>query len=258
MNRYKITEVQLKSAKKFLAGKKTNGVPNWTKKFQDDLTIKNGKIFFKEQEIIPSEKVNEYLRKTFYTKNEDVPLSRDGAFHAMKKRPVIGISRRAIMDFLKAQRPVEMGRAALPQKKQAGKKIKNITLETDLIFIRKPDLEKINKKFKKDKKVPFESYICCTVDKMTGLTRINYCKTKLPSVVGPLVKKQVESICKQLGVDSKTVDLQSDAGGEFRPNYLKTFVKSKLKCFKKGSWKFCGYGVTCASMLHLLLLLRVE
>ena len=233
MNRYKITGEQLQITKKFLAGKISNKVPNFAKKYKDDLTVKKGKVFYKNQEIIPIENVEAYLRKTLYTKGENVPLSRDGCFHAMKSRQVIGISRRAIMNFIKAQPAIEMGKNALPARKKAGKKLKNVTIETDLIFIRRPDLEKINKKFKKSS-IPRESYIVCTVEKLTGLTRTNYVKTKLPSVVGPIVKKHVLSICKQLGVDSKTVDLHSDAGGEFRPAYLSQFVK-KYEVVKVGS-----------------------
>ena len=227
MNRYRISETQFPIVKKYLAGKATNKVPSWAKKFHTHLSVKKGKIYYEDKEVIPKERIGKYLRGIFYTKGETVPLSRDGAFHILKQRPVIGVSRRAIMDFLKAQEPVEQGRAALPERKKAGVKLKNYTIETDLIFIRRPDLEAANPRFKKS--YPFEkaeTYIVSVCEKITGVCRISHVTTKDPKVVGPVVIKHVKDICRQLGVKPKTVDLASDSGGEFRPQYLSKFVKS--------------------------------
>ena len=227
MNRYRITESQLPIVKKFLAGKATNKVPTWAKKFKDDLSVKRGKLFYKQQEVIPREQIDTFLRKIFYTKGETVPLSRDGAFHILKQRPVIGVSRRAIMSFIKGQEPVESGRAAVPQrKKKGGTPLKGYVFETDLIFIRKNDLVNANKRFKKSYKFDKdETYIVSTVEKLTGLVRVQHVLTKDPKVVGPIVIKQVTDICKQLGTVPSKVALASDQGGEFDKKYLSKFVK---------------------------------
>ena len=229
MNRYKIGAEQIPIVKKFLAGKAVNSVPNWAKKYKSDLSVKRGKVFYQEKEIVPKENVNEYLRKIFYTKDEVVPLSRDGAFHIIfKQRPVIGVSRRAIMTFIKGQEPIESGRAAVPQrKKKGGIPLKGYYFETDLIFIRKNDLVNANPRFRKSYKYQKdETYIVSTVEKLTGLVRVQHVTTKDKNIVGPIVVKQVSEMCKQLGTTAANVSLASDQGGEFSKKYLSKYVKN--------------------------------
>ena len=81
MNRYKIRRESYPNVKLFLKGKLfKKDVPTYARKFKDDLTFKNKNLYYKGHIVIPQEDVDSYLRKEFYNKESDVPLSRDGAF----------------------------------------------------------------------------------------------------------------------------------------------------------------------------------
>jgi len=128
-------------------------------------------------EIIPQENVDKYLRKKLFDSSSDLPFSRDAAFHVLKKQ-VVGIPRRKIMEFQRSQRTLGETRASIAQPKvKGGPKLKKFTVETDLIFIRKGDLEKSNPVFKK-KDTKFETYIVSSVEKSSGLTKLNYVTKK--------------------------------------------------------------------------------
>ena len=138
MNRYKFTDASIKKAIKYIKGAKTG--PTWAKKFKDDLSVKSGKVFYKGMQVVPKERVDDVLRKEIYQPNGDVPSGRDAAFHICKQR-YIGISRRALMKFIRAQKPLGQVKAALPKpKRSAGERLKNYTFETDLVFLKKNDL----------------------------------------------------------------------------------------------------------------------
>ena len=229
MNRYKIKKVDFEKAKQYLAGKlfKKNS-PSWAVKFKERLTVKKGKVLFDGLEIIAQEDADAYLRKMLY-EGDKVAFSRDTAFHHIKKQAV-GLSRRYVMDFIRGQRVNEMGQAAPSgyQKGKGGKPISNYVFEFDLIFVRRNDLEKNNKRFKKydQEDLPFESYIISVVEKSTGLTSLSYTKTKKAKIVTPRVIKQIQDMCKILKVDPKKVTSATHSGGEFHiPSILK-IVKS--------------------------------
>ena len=110
------------------------------------LMLKESDLYYKKQKVIPVEEVDAYLRKEFYSKDSDVPLTRDGAWHILNKRDVVGITRARLMKFLKSQSAVESVRNAPPKPKHSGGvPVKKFHFETDLVFIRKPDFVKISK-----------------------------------------------------------------------------------------------------------------
>jgi hypothetical protein len=218
MNRYKVYEKDFAAAKKFLSGKGfRKDSPSWAVKHKDKLSFKGGKLFFDNKEIVPVEKVESYLRDMLYSAKERVPMSRDAAFHLLKKRIGGGISRRTLMNFISGQNVNESGRAAVPKVKTGGKPIKNYTIEFDLVFIRRNDLEKMNKRFKQADRedIPFESYIISVCEKSTGMCVLGYTKRKLSHIVTPKLLKLMKRLCKRLGVNPKDVSTQSDRGGEF-------------------------------------------
>ena len=176
MHRYKFTKANVAAAVKFVQGKAKTG-PVYSKKYSDDLTVKKGKLFYKDMLVVPLEKTEQILREEVYKKGGDTPSGRDAAFHILKKR-YIGISRRQLMDFLRKQRTLGATRPSVPQAKQsAGEKLKMRTYETDLIFLRRNDLENANPKFKRED-LKKETYFVSTVEKFTGLFRCAYVTTK--------------------------------------------------------------------------------
>ena len=205
LNRYKIHIADFPKAIKFLKGQAFKNVtPNWVVKNEKSLTVVDGKVLFNKLPIIPIEKQDEYLRKQIFGESK-VPLSRDGMFHQIfkGKKAVAGISRRKIMEFLRAQSVVQKGKGAVPVPKLAGKKVKEYAIEFDLIFLKARDVEKANKQFRgnetlkgkdEDPTLSGLTYIISCVETVTGLTKIAHVSRKLPSVVSPIVK----SLCSTL------------------------------------------------------------
>ena len=222
MDRYKISESVLKKVATFLKnGKKDGKLPLWVTKYKEDLSVKGTKVFYKEREIISKERVDDVLRKELYKKGGDVPSGRDSAFHICKQR-YVGISRRALMDFIRKQKPLGEVKAALNKPKVAGgERLKAYTFETDLIFLKKTDLEKANKKFIRDETKEL-TYFLSTVEKVTGLCRFDHVLKKDAKIVTPLVIKHCEDMANQLQTKISKCSIRSDKGGEFT---LKEFQK---------------------------------
>ena len=137
------------------------------------------------------------------------------------------------MKFLKAQSVVESTKNANRKPKvTGGKKVKGFHFECDLVFVRKPDLVAISKRF--EKTVPgFETYIVSVTEKVTGLVRLDYVTTKEQAIVTPIVIKLIKSICTQLGIDPKKYKGSSDSGGEFNKEKLSQAT---------GGWEFVKLG----------------
>ena len=233
INRYKVSKADYDKAKLYLNGKSfKKDTPSWAVKFKEDISFRNGKLYYKELPVIPTEDVDSYLRGQVFDKQSDLPLSRDGAFHLIKQR-VAGITRARLMRFLKAQSVVESTKNAQPKPKQmSGKPLKNFHFEADLVFVRKPDLVEISDKFNKTVK-KHETYIVSTCEKLTGLCRLGYVSTKEQRIVTPIVIAHIKSIAQQLGIDPKKYKGSSDKGGEFS--------KAKLSRVTKG-WDFVKLG----------------
>lgn len=220
MNRYKVSKADYPNAKKYLEGTAfKKDTKSWAIKFKDDLKFKNKKLYYKDLLVIPQEDVDSYLRDQVYNKESDLPLSRDGGFHLIKKR-VTGITRARFMKFLKAQSAVESTKNANRKAKvMSGPKMKKYHFECDLVFVRKPDFIKIHRKFE-DTIKQHETYIVSVVEKVTGLTRLGYVYVKEQNVVTPIVIKFIKSICNQLGINPKDYKGSSDSGGEFSKEKL--------------------------------------
>jgi hypothetical protein len=224
MNRYKLRQQDFPKAILYVKGKAKKGdSPNWAVKFKDDLTVHGKKLKYKGLPIVAEEDVEKYLRKALFDSKSDLPFSRDAAFHVLKKT-VVGIPRRRIMTFQRSQRTLGETRAALPAPKvKGGQKLKKYTVETDLVFIRKNDLENINPRFEK-MDIKFETYILSSVEKTSGLTKLSYTTTKDKVVVTPLVEEHIKYFAKKLGTTPKMMALRMDKGGEFGIRTLRRLV----------------------------------
>ena len=232
MDRYKFPTDSIVKAKKFLSGKAKTG-PAWAKRFKEDLSVKGTKIFYKDREIIASEKIDEVLREEIFKKDADIPPSRDGAFHIVKQR-YVGVSKRKILSFLQAQRILVETKPIVAQaKRKSGKKLDKYSFETDLIFVKREDVLRADPKFEK-KNVPELQYIVSTTESLTGLISLNLCKSKDSSVVTPIVIKQLKEMAKQLKTDLSKCDLSSDKGSEFNKKELDKVVQ-EYKYVARGS-----------------------
>ena len=143
MNRFKFKEADFPGAIKYIkTGKDEINAPNWAIKRKADLTVKGKTVFFKGLEIVAEEKINDYLREKIYSKDANIPYGRDSCFHLLKTT-VVGIPRRRVMDFLREQKTLGEQRPAVAKPKvKSGPKLKKLTLETDLVFVKRDDVIK--------------------------------------------------------------------------------------------------------------------
>ena len=234
MNRYRISGHQIKKAKKFLKDGKPRGVPGWATKHKDKLSVKAGKLYYDDKLVVPREDVNDYLRKRLYDKNTDLQQSRDSAHYQVMK-DAVGVTRRSIMEFLKAQKTLGETRVATAKPKaKSGPKLKKHVLETDLFFITRDDLINANPRFERKHK-PNLVYALCTTDKLSGLTKLSLVLKKDADICTPELKKHIQWFAKKFKLKTQDFDLHSDSGGEFNHNALKGLV---------GETKFVKTGVS--------------
>ena len=173
MNRFKFNEADWPAAIKYLkTGKDEINAPNWAISKKADLKVTGGKILYQGLEIIPSEKLDDYLREKIYDKDTKLAFGRDSCFHLLKKS-IVGCPRRRVMAFLRAQKTLGETRAAVPQPKiRSGPKLKGLQLQTDLIFVRKNDVFDANPRFEKILEKT-ETYILCTTEVASGLCKLS-------------------------------------------------------------------------------------
>ena len=235
MNRFRISEKQIKKVKQYLKDGKTDSVPKWGLRFKDKLKVVGNILKYDDKTIIPREKVNDYLRKRLYDKDADLQHSRDSAHYQLLK-DTVGVTRRTLMEFLRSQRTLGETRPQVQKPTSTGgrklkKNTKNI-FETDLIFIKKAELVKNNPRF--DRKMDNHiTYCLCTVDKLTGLTQLSEVKTKAAKVVTPKVKEHVTWLAKKLNVDLKHCTIHADGGDEFDHDAF-TEIVPETKIVKTG------------------------
>ena len=238
MNRYSIKQSDFPAAIKYIkTGEDKISAPNWAVKYKDDLSIKNGKIFYQvDRELVSKERVSDYLREQIYSKDAKIPFGRDSSYYQLVKQ-CVGVTRRVLMEFLRSQKSLGSTRPSLAKPKQmSGIKIKKLTLETDLIFVRRPDLVKANKIFadQVDKK---ETYILTTVEKSSGLTRLAYIQSK--SDTNAELEKQIKWFAKRFKVKTSDFAMRSDRGDEYNMERLKKlipdyrFVKTAQSCERR-------------------------
>ena len=149
------------------------------------------------------------------------------------KNAVVGLSRRKIMDFLRAQSVVQKGKGAEPVQKLAGKKVNEYSIEFDLIFLKARDVAKANKHFRdnptlqgSDETQKGLTYILSVTESVTGLTKIMHLSRKLPKTVSPAVIKLMKEIAKDLKTPLSKISVSSDKGDEFSQAIIEPHVKS--------------------------------
>ena len=231
MNRYKISTKSYPAVKKFLKGQEyKKNVPTFARKFKADLVFKGNDLYYKDLLVIPTEKIDAYLRRDFYSKKSELPMSRDGAFHALKKRKITGITRARLMTFLKSQPAAESVQNALKKPKViGGKKRKEYHFETDLVFIRRPDFIKISSKY--ESTIPKkETYIVSTCEVLTGLCRLSYINEKSETM--PHVLRHIKSMAKELGIKDLSKYSGSSDKGEVKIKEIRKLLP----------WKFVKMG----------------
>jgi hypothetical protein len=221
MNRYKFRKADFPKAVEYIKTGKGDA-PNWAKR--DGLTVKGSKIYYGALEILAHEDVDAYLRKKIYAKEADTPAGRDSAYHIIKSQ-VLGCPRRRVMEWLRAQKSLGETRSATAQpKRKAGVKLGRPTFEVDLCFIRKADLiDSGGARFDK-RRIKDEQYICTCVEKTSGLCKLDLVQTKEPSVVTPIVIKQIKALCKRLKLDPAHCSARMDMGTEFSVPEIKKLV----------------------------------
>ena len=153
MNRYRFTDKDIGTTIKYLKTKKGHlELPKWAEKYNDDLKVKDNKLYYKEKLIVSREKLDGYLRKRLYDKKADLTTGRDSMHYQLMKE-VIGAPRRVIMEFLRKQKSLGETRSALPKAKvSGGPRLKGLVVETDLCFIKKDDLVNCKPRFEKTQK----------------------------------------------------------------------------------------------------------
>ena len=238
MNRYSINQSDISAAIKYIkTGEDKLSAPNWVIKYKADLSTKNGKIFYQvDREVIPKERVSDYLREQIYSKDAKIPFGRDSSYYQLVKQ-CVGVTRRVLMEFLRSQKSLGSTRPSLAKPKQmSGIKIKKLTLETDLIFVRRPDLVKANKIFA-DQVDKLETYILTTVEKSSGLTKLAYIQRK--SDTNEQLEKQIKWFAKKFKVKTSDFAMRSDKGDEYNMERLKKlipdykFVKTAQSCERR-------------------------
>ena len=237
INRYKFLLADIPKVKAFLKdNEKTNGVPHYAKKFKADITIKRGKLYYQDREIVPRENVEDYLRDKLYSKDATIPFGRDSAHYSLLKTTV-GISRRVLYDWLMAQKNIVDSKPSLPKPKlRSGIKRKKLTLGTDLIFVRREDLIRSNPKFENDN-LKQETYIITTVENCSGLVQLSYLQSK--DQTNAALEKHIHWFAKTFQVKPSDFALESDKGSEYSMSRIKRlipdykFVASQGACERK-------------------------
>jgi hypothetical protein len=225
MNRFRFTDKDIGVTIKFLqTGKGHLELPKWAEKYQDDLKIKHKKLYYKEKLIVSREKLDGYLRKRLYDKKADITSGRDSMHYQLLKE-VVGAPRRVIMEFLRKQKTLGETRSALPKAKQSGgPRLKGFVVETDLCFIKKTDLVNCNPRFEKTQKQELV-YCVTSVEKTSGLTKLDLVKTKDAKVVTQIVIEHLKYFAQRNGNKTTDYELWSDKGGEFDHKVLEPHVK---------------------------------
>ena len=234
MNRYKFWEKDIPKVKAYLKKGTTEGVPKWAVKFKDKLSVKGNNIMYEGKQVVPKETVNNFLRKRLYSTDGDLPFGRDSAHYKLLQQTV-GISRRVLMEFIRAQKTIQESKPSLAKpKRKPGKKLSKLQLETDLIFVRKDDLARSNPKFGDDETLKKETYIITTVEAASGLTCLDYLVSK--DKTNDALERHIRWFAKKYKVKPSAFAIRSDKGSEY------SMVRIKKMC---PDYKFVPSATTC-------------
>ena len=160
------------------------------------------------KEIVPEEKVQDYMRREILDPKSKVPLSRDSAYHAVQKI-TLGISRRALMHFLQKQAALQVTRNVPTERRKPGRPVEGKGyLELDLIEAKGKDISKFVHHYLRN------FFWIMLVDRLTGWIEVERTTEKDAHIVSPLLKKMLKRMAAALKTDIKLV--RSDRGGEFK------------------------------------------
>lgn len=214
MFRYSFDKTEISKAKKFLK-KETDKKPSFLNKFQG--SIKKGNLYLENKLVIPKEDAEKFLRKKVL--GGTVPLSRDGLYYFLSKN-FVGISRKMIDKFLKAQNFIRETDTAQPTSKKASRRVKKKgQLSFDLIEINWDDL-----KFKPPEMVDYDeandetndsAYIFSCVDALTGVMYCEFSPKKTQKEITPIAKRCFKYFARVLQVPLNRLVGLSDKGSEF-------------------------------------------
>jgi hypothetical protein len=223
MNRYRFNEKTIVAAKKFLKGE-AKREPAFLKKFKG--TVKEGKLYLDDKMVVPKEKVDTFLRNKIY--EGKTPLSRDAAFYWISKNTV-GVSRKAVDDWLKKQRVIRETDNQQATTKRPKRQVKTKgQLHIDLVEIKWKDLpfepkamkdigwEKMSEEEKAEGEDEInKGYFFGCVDALTSLAYFKFAKFKTYKYITPIAHAAFKWMSKQLGVPLKKMTVKSDMGSEF-------------------------------------------
>ena len=226
MNRFHFTSQKVKNAINYLLTK--NGKPPSFIQTPSDWKVLKGKLYFKKIKVIPLEEVPKFLREVVYGSNSLYPYGRDSLYHSLKSE-VLGVSKRAILNFLNSQGPIVSRRSRPPQAQRENlRQIRKSALSCDLVHVRSQDFENLfpleihgepsGREYMgaipEDKNYQSDRYFLNCVDLLTSWLGTEVLEGKTPQeVASPLMRiiKRFEKESKQ-----KVKRIEVDAGGEFK------------------------------------------
>jgi hypothetical protein len=203
--------------KKLIADK---AVPTWAQ----TKSVRQGKLYLNELEVVPSEDVEQWLRTRIYKNKNIISLSRDSGYTDYIARETLGISRKRWFDWLSSQDVHQQFAKRQQPTKLAGRKISNFGfLEMDLVEVKQKDTPSRTT----------DTYIFTLVDKLSSFLVAKRVDTKAVNppnkARGTLIvfTELLAEMSKALGVRIKEV--ASDAGGEFKAEVGKLMKARKIK-----------------------------
>ena len=219
LNRYRnVNERDVENVKLFLSGKnKETKLPSWAKAFKDHLSLENGNLKLGDRIVVANQEREALMRRLIYSKDSDVPPSRDAGYYLIKKR-YANISRRQWLAFLKAQRVIRLTDNAPMKTKRGGKKLTRTgEIECDLFFISKDDLPP---RLRKGNAALYAVFVA--VDRLTSLCYTELTGDKEQKSVTPAINRAVSFFTKRLSIPAKSQVWYMDAGVEFSAKPFKS------------------------------------
>ena len=251
INSVKFTEGSIKNAREYIkSGTETAQTPHWAIKYKDHIKLgkKPSIIFMYKRLVVPEEKRDTVLRNSILNKDSTIPFGIQSGYHIILKK-YVGITFRVFWDFMNKQRPVRELDSRHPAPKPKGVTVTNInTIEIDLVEVtykdlgmkppkkskskpgpkgrkrkakllipkrddvKKPTTKKLESK-KENEKAHFVIFSC--VERVTGLTFLEYSKTKEIETISKLLKRSFAFYSKYLGLPISKLRYYSDRGTEF-------------------------------------------
>ena len=213
IRRVKFTTARVAQLIRDLKAKKV--LPPWAA----DASVRDGFLYIGGLEVIPSEKVDDWLRSRVYG-SKPIAMSRDAGYTDFIAKETLGISRRAWFDFLSKQDTHQRFTARPKPTKNPGRRLASRGyLEMDLVEVKAKDVP--------TRKT--DTYIFTLIDKLTSYLcalpvstkQVNPKRARGTLIVGKELFSEME---KKLGKSIKEV--AHDDGGEFKAE-LRTWIEKK-------------------------------